>query len=298
MEEKMKKIILTFLAIGLLTSPAFALPWSWDLSGTGFSPSGLNVTGNIIDFQNDIGVVSAPNSVSRINQSFTGGADDSILDNGDTFTEFGIVSAIDSDNSAFLLDGGSSVAYIEFTGLAGSISNYDSGTSTPSATTFANYGTHIADDSFDLTFTPGAGTIKFYLDDDFDSTNGGNTLEIAELTLLAGQGTSPEFLLGEAEGQFGLVAGFTSVLPDFWTLTGPDVKFEDWMAQYGIPSIFATSFNLGATLESIGDDGADIVLGVTNEGSFEISAVPEPSTFILLGGGLLGLSFYARRKKK
>ena len=34
------------------------------------------------------------------------------------------------------------------------------------------------------------------------------------------------------------------------------------------------------------------------DGSFQPGVVPEPSTFLLLGGGLMGLGFYARRRKK
>lgn len=58
---------------------------------------------------------------------------------------------------------------------------------------------------------------------------------------------------------------------------------------------FATT---NASLESsVFDDNVQtLVLG--NNGQFRLAVVPEPSTFLLLGAGLLGIGFIARRKEK
>ena len=58
---------------------------------------------------------------------------------------------------------------------------------------------------------------------------------------------------------------------------------------------FATT---NASLESsvFVDNVQTLVLG--NNGQFRLAVVPEPSTFLLLGAGLLGIGFIARRKEK
>lgn len=303
----MKKIMLILLVSLFCASQAMAVSWYWDLSGTDYLALGPNPPvsdgGDRVNFLNDIGTASVAGTVSTITQDLGG---DGILNNGDTFNEFGALAVLDADNLPNLSFVDRSDypgvlnfrnAYIEFSGLTGSILNYSNGGD--GNTTLANFATNLANDTFDLTFDPGAGTIKFYLDDDYDSSNAGNTLEIASLTLLAGEGTSPQFIVGELEGQFGIVAGFLDVLPDFWHFAD-GTPFEDFMTQFGIPSIFATSFNLGATLETISVIGDDLVFGVINEGSWEITVVPEPSTILLLGGGLFGLGIlgYRRRNQK
>lgn len=299
----MKKWVLASLLVAFSASTAMAVPFTWDLSGTDYQALGPQVTdgGDTVNFNGSIGTASTVGTTSLIIQSLTGGADDSILDNGDTFSEFGALTILDADNTnlSFIARGSDPLnsssyrnAYVEFSNLTGFITNYsDNGT----ATSLANYGTSLADDTFDLVFTPNVGSIQIFLDDDFDSSNG--ALELASLTLLNGQGTSPEFILNQAEGNFGLNAGFLDVAPGVWSFTDGTL-FEEWMAQYGIPSIFATSFNLGATVVGISDDGTNLLFDVVNEGSFVISAVPEPSTMFLLGSGLLGLGFFARRRSK
>ena len=304
----MKKIMLILLVSLFCASQAMAVSWYWDLSGTDYLALGPNPPvsdgGDRVNFFNDIGTASVAGTVSTITQDLGG---DGILNNGDTFSEFGALAVLDADNlpnlsfvdrSDYPGDSNFRNAYIEFIGLTGSILNYNNGIDGLD-TTLANYTTNLVDDSFDLTFDPGVGTIKFYLDDDYDSTNGGNTLEIASLTLLSGEGTSPEFVLGQLEGQFGIIAGFLDVLPGFWHFAD-GTPFEDFMTQFGIPSIFATSFNLGATLVDISDNGDDLIFEVLNEGSWQITVVPEPSTFLLLGGGLFGLGIlgYRRRNQK
>lgn len=290
----MKKFLLLFFATFLVCGTANAVPIYWDLEGTGFSATGGTVVGSIVNYPLDM----TTSGYSQITQSLTGGTDDTILDEGDTFSEFGAVTVLSANTSstekAILFDGGNSTAYVVFSGLTGSIYNYnDGGTPTSDAS-------GITDDTFQFTFDPGVGSIDFYLetDDDLDPTT--NATHLASLTLLEGEGYSPFDVGGTfPEGDISLSAGFTWVKDDFWFLEQglTDIDFNDFMDTYGIPSIFATSFNLGATLQSDPQDvNGDILISVTNEGSFIFSAVPEPTTMVLFGIGLLGFASISRRR--
>lgn len=287
-----------FLLLGTAGS-ANALPWSWDLAGTGYTAIGPQVTdgGLTVNFTDNLGAASASGTTTLVDQNLGG---DGILNNGDVFTELGFLSILDADNTNLIFqdtNGDFAHAYFAFEGLTGTITNYDNGADGLD-TTLANYssstGNALADDSWDLAFTPGVGTLAIYLDDNIDPTDG--ALELATFSLLAGDGSSPEFVLGEAEGQFGLIGGFQTVLNNFWSFTdGTD--FDDWLTTYGVNSIIMTSFNLGATFQGVSDDGINLQFDVLNEGSFKISAIPEPTTMLLFGAGLLGLAGVSRKKK-
>jgi hypothetical protein len=299
MRKKLIGFLLSILFVFTIAGSANALPWSWDFTavgdGTTLGYVGSPVGSSIVNFNNFMGVINRNAVPTQIVQSFTGGADDTVLDNGDTFSEFGFIETINIDaNAAFFADanGRKDAVYIEFSNLSGYITDYDAGSNAP--TTLANYSTNFADDSFNLHFLPGLGTIKMYLDQDV-ATTGGIT-ELASFTLLNGAGTSPDFFLGQAaEGQFGIQLGVASVAPGFWKLAD-GTSFEDWMNTYGIPSIFFESFNLGATFKSVSDNGSDLLINVFNHGDFQMSAVPEPTTLILVGFGLLGLAGITRRR--
>ncbi len=285
-----------FLLVGAVGS-ANALPWSWDLTGTGYTATGTSVTGytgTTVNFINDLGAVSATETTSTIAQALTGGLDDTVLDNGDTFSEFGFLSVLDADNTGLLFStgGGPANAYIAFEGLTGYVYNYNNGGD--GDTTLANYTDKVANDSFNLAFNPGIGSISIYLDDNIDPTDG--ALQVATFSLLAASGSSPSFAFaGAAEGQFGMVAGFQSVLDGFWSFSdGTD--FDDWLTMYGPNSIVMSSFNLGATFQDVSDDGTNLLFSVLNEGSFQMSAIPEPTTLLLLGFGLIGLAGVSRKK--
>lgn len=305
----MKKISLLLLALFLLgTGSAYAVPFSWDLTGSGFSATGATVSGDTVNFPFDM----TTSGSAIITQSLTGGANDSILDAGDTFTEYGSINIISTnanplgfpaDEQTIQFSDGTDEAYafVVFDGLSGYISDYDDGGSvTTNAATFT-------DDQFSLNFNPGVGTIKFYLSADNPLSSPGTAIvaanEIASLKLLSASGVAPNFGAGATafpEGQFGLTAGFQTVRDDFWYLPG-GIDFDDWLdpvTGWGPDSILAISFNLGATLFGIPYDlaGNEIGVNVVQEGSFIISPVPEPATMLLFGAGLLGLAGFTRKK--
>jgi hypothetical protein len=293
----MKKLLPLFIACFLILSAgsAFAVPWNWDLTPVNASARIGLTDSPIVHFDDKIGAISI-NGDTTITQSLGG---DGKLNNGDTFTESGQLEIINKDTSAISFSDPTVTTqyhvYVDFQNLTGQITDYNAGTTTPGATTLANYGTNLADDSYKLAFAPGLGSITLYLDDNTDPTDG-TLATLADYTLVTAEGTSPELVAGSSvEGQFGLVTGFTSVYPGVWSFDD-GTKFEDWMATYGIPSIFLSSFNLGATVNAISTSGSDLSFNVFNHGDFRVSAVPEPGTLMLLGLGLLGIAGVSRKR--
>lgn len=303
----MKKLLTLLVGFLLFSfSSAYAVPFHWDLSTTGFTATGATVSGSDVNFPIDM----TASGIATVRQSLTGGADDNKLDNGDTFSELGFVTVISANTllgeKSITFDGGASNAYIKFSGLSGYIFGHSSSTDTIGS----DGGTGILDDEYSYAFTPGEGSIDFYLDHDvtdFDptTTTNGTALKIASAALITGGGTSPFIIPGSIfpEGDLGLTIGFTWVRDDTWYLSDPDIDFNDWMTLYGIPSIFGATFNFGATYNPLITGPAtwdnttkEYVVKVVNEGSLIINPVPEPTTMLLLGFGLLGLAGIGRKR--
>lgn len=289
-------ILALFLVLGAGIRPANATPWNWDLSqvnATATTDGGVTHP-STLHFESFMGVINPTGTLTTVVQDL--GAD-GVLNDGDTFTESGLLAEVNRDGEAVIFNDDPLTKqlhiYFQFDDMTGTVANYSAG-SDGVDTDVTNYATALVDDSYDLLFDVGS-DITLYIDNDLDPGNG-TLATLATSKVTYGLGKSPDFFVGgAAEGQFGVVAGLTSVLPGFWSFDD-GTKFEDWMTNYGIPSIFVSSFNLGATFKGVTAVGDDLVFGIFNHGDLELSAVPEPATMLLLGIGLLGFAGLGRKK--
>ena len=290
----MKRSLLFILLSIFIAAPAYAVSYELDLSSYGLTVLPPGGTG-VVSIDSNMTINSLPGKYATINQSYVDnigvGSDPTKLDNGDTFTEFGFLGVAGSDGTPFvLIDGGTPSTfynlYFEFKDLAGYITDYSGPDiaigSVPGQTS-----------SFDIIFTPGAGSVALYLDTDTDFTNAG-TVELAEFELTSGRGLSPAFVLNGASGPFDINLSFEDVAAGVWSIGGTDLIAGPG-GNLDLFSMFTRE--LGASTEVLPAATADgFTTQVSNAGFIYASVVPEPGTILLLGFGLLGLSGLSRRK--
>ena len=304
MLKKMSALFVACASVALMSGAAEAVPYAVvfdaDASGSTYAAQTIygydleaaqtqNVNGKTVDF------VTA--------QSL--GAD-GVLGNGDTFTEnitLVVLNGVDANGTAI----NSASGYYTGGGFAtpsnlkvdialgGSISNYSDG---GTATTASNAAT-ILDDTYTSSFT--SGSAKMYVD-----TNNNNQYDlgetvVAEYTLTAAGDIS---LTGSVfAGGVGSVVSFaftqTSANSDYYAeAAGYEEFFESvasglfiTMEQGGI--VYVTDAVEGVT----STDPDEILIGWRETGfDADFEAVPEPSTMLLMGAGLIGAALIGRKK--
>jgi hypothetical protein len=271
MEEEMKKLFISCLTLGIA------------LMGFGQA----NAVGFLNDWYIDIdaGGVQAAEQVNEyldivgpayIENTFINATDF-------TFDETAVFNSNSHDGGAlfdFVLDG------FELTGF------------------FTGSGTGVL--GGDITFT--SGTLDIYADSprNFASTDSfygaDDGTNIATFSLLSGTGTIDAS--GVPNGQITVVLESTAMAAGYFFDSALNDLSETDPIQYilGFSTTNASYVeNPAANVISefgVGANNPPFDLVVSSNGQYRLAVVPEPSTFLLLGGGLLGLGFYSRRRKQ
>ncbi len=268
----MKKFLLVLLAL-LFASNVSAYPMtSWDMD--------LTTLGAGSD--SDIAALEF-SGVSFLNQSYNGNGQ---LDDGDTFTEGSLFYSLTGFNlnripapTSWTLDLNGGDLYMEGINLEG-------------------YVRDVTGNDWNYVFTS-ADSLKLYFD--LDGIGVGNAaVELLDFALMTPSGGEiNNFPNGNSSGIVGnstLTSNLSVSTNDIFTDNIFGGLFEDFLSNPS-NSIFANVVTTNRVLTDLEFTTEGFTTSIYSDGNMVFSAVPEPTTFLLLGGGLMGLGFYARRRK-
>lgn len=294
-----------FLVVALSAGSAFGYALNFDADAGGTNTIVETTYGWDLEGQNE----EVVNGVARniVTHQFFGG--DGILNNGDIFTENFTLNVSNGTGpngdamEANVETGGTGYyngipiggrLYLDVS-LGGAISGYSNGGD--GNTTFANFSTKLANDSFNTNFTSGSATLYVDIDGDKDFTAADGS-SVATFTL-TGAGpfiVVPSVFTGAA-GTISFVFEFDSINAAYFSQAP---GFPDPNSLIGQNWLLAVAQG-GLALGTNGIGGAappeQILLGWRETGlDSSFSTVPEPTTIFLLGMGLVGISGIARKR--
>lgn len=265
----------------------------------------FKVIDNDFSTHDDVNFISydAKQNVNTFIKQYLG--NDNQVSNGDYFEEsgymtLGSLSPEDINNPLDLTDDdgsydgtGNSTNYainLWYDDLSGTISEYDDkGTITTD------------DDTWKYTFTAGEGSLGWYLDDDFDPTNGHLGALLTGSVVPESSGTADSFLSGAGiSSNWDVTAEVDTLVDDFlFDKDGNDLLTKlvnnDYLITITTGDTTISEKN-GPFIDASRQEAYIEFNGRTGDNT-QLGVVPEPTTILLFGIGLLGLAGVSRKTK-